>query len=273
MEQILLKTVLMLGLIVGISHPAFALSADEILTKSRDRFDGNDIYADVQLVLTDESGRRRVRDLYYLQKDAEDNDKLTLYFTGPSDVRGVVFQSVNYNETKHQDDDQWLYLPAFRQSRRIATADKRGAFMGSDFSYIDMDKLRITDYTQVFLDTEKVNGRLCDRIERKPSSEVILKKTGYQKTIIWVDQESRVVLKQDYYDITGVLFKTMTVKKMEKIQNIWSVMQADMTNFAQKRSSSLIFTNVQYNVGLQDHLFSQTIMKTGVSRETIPGLR
>lgn len=267
------RSLLILGMIAGIQGPAFALSADEILTKSRDRPDGKDVYSEVQLVLTDESGRRRVRDLYYLQKDGEGDDKLTLYFTGPSDVRGVVFQSVNYSENKVREDEQWIYLPAFRQTRRIATADKRGSFMGSDFSYIDMEKLRVTDYTQTWVGEGEMDGRACDVIERKPASDAMIKKTGYQKTVVWVDKESHVILKQDFYDVKGILFKTMVVRKMEKIQDIWTVMQADIEDLIKKRSSSLIFSNVQYNVGLNDNLFNQTVMKMGVSREKIPGLR
>ena len=269
----LFKGLLILGVLFQMQVVATAQPADEILIKSRDRDNGKDVYSEAQLILTDDSGRRRVRELYYLQKNEDGNERLTLYFTDPSDVRGVAFQSLNYNENKHKENDQWIYLPAFRQTRRIAMADKRGAFMGTDFSYIDMEKLRVSDYTQTLVGEEKFNGYNCNVIERKPVSDAIINKTGYQKTVVWVDKESHVVLKQDFYDVNGILFKTMTVKKLEKIQGIWTVVHADIDNILKKRSSSLIASRTQYNVGLSENLFNQSVMKMGVSREKILGVR
>lgn len=257
----------------GWHMPSVALTADEILIQSRDRPDGDDVYSDVKLIMTDEDGRTRMRDMIYLQRDYGRDERLTLYFTGPTDVRGVAFQSVNYDETGGREDDQWLYLPAFRQIRRIATADKRGAFMGSEFRFVDMERLRVTDYTQTLIGEEKIDGRNAYVIERKPSSDAVINKTGYYRTVVWVDRESHVVLKQTYYDIKGVLFKALVVKKLEKVQGIWTVMQTDMQDLITKKSSSLVFSNVKYNVGLDDDMFKPTVLKTGVSLEKLSKLR
>jgi outer membrane lipoprotein-sorting protein len=252
---------------------AMALTADEILTLSRDRPDGKDIFSEAKLILTDEQGRSRVRDLLYLQKDYGRDEKLSLYFSAPADVNGVAFQSATYEEAKGQDDDQWLYMPAFRQVRRIATANKRGSFMGSEFTFLDMEKLRVSDYTQTLVGEETVAGRPCHVIERKPVSQAIIAKTGYYKTVVWVDTENYIVLKQDYFDAKNVLFKTMTVKQLDNIQGIWTVMRSDMDDLVNKKSSSLVFANVRYDVGLDDDLFTTNAMKRGVRRDNISALR
>ncbi|WP_165742368.1 outer membrane lipoprotein-sorting protein [Candidatus Thiosymbion oneisti] len=131
-------------------------------------------------------------------------------------MRGVAFQSINYDEDTGTEDDQWMYLPAFRQVRRIATTDKRGSFMGSEFSYYDLDKLRVHDYRQRLTGEEKVLGRRCWVIERIPKGERIIAKTGYHKTRVWVDKEVHVVLRQTYYDAKDVLFKELKVKKLSR---------------------------------------------------------
>nr|WP_243448558.1 outer membrane lipoprotein-sorting protein [Candidatus Thiosymbion oneisti] len=151
-----------------------------------------------------------------MQRDFPGEDRLTLYFTAPADVRGVAFQSINYDEDTGTEDDQWMYLPAFRQVRRIATTDKRGSFMGSEFSYYDLDKLRVHDYRQRLTGEEKVLGRRCWVIERIPKGERIIAKTGYHKTRVWVDKEVHVVLRQTYYDAKDVLFKELKVKKLSR---------------------------------------------------------
>jgi outer membrane lipoprotein-sorting protein len=169
---------------------------DTLMQQSRDRPDGSDIVSDTQLVMVDDRGGKRVRDLIYLQKDFGRDEKLTLYFLAPGDVKGVGFQSATYDEKAGKDDDQWIYLPAFRQVRRIASADKRGSFMGSEYAYIDLEKLRVNDYKQRVTGEEEVLGRRCWVVERTPVSDTVIARTGYYKTVVWVDVDSKLVLKQ-----------------------------------------------------------------------------
>jgi outer membrane lipoprotein-sorting protein len=257
--------------LASLASAAFAApDADSILKAVRDRQDGKDIYSESRLILDDPSGGKRERDLIYLQKDYPEDERLTLYFKTPSDVKGVGFQSFNYNEATGKDDEQWLYMPAFRQVRRIATGDKRGSFMGSEYAYIDLDKLRVSDYKQAVTGEEAVDGRDCWVIERSPASEEVINKTGYHKTVLWVDKERNLVLKQTYYDAAGVLFKTMAVSKVEQIQGIWTVMESTMSEHVGGKRSTLQFANVHYDVGLDDKLFQQRVLQSGVNAGNLP---
>ncbi|ERL02423.1 hypothetical protein O999_05380 [Pseudomonas putida LF54] len=56
-------------------------------------------------------------------------------------MRDVAFHIENPREVLGLEDSQWMYLPVSRQTRRISTTDKRGAFMGSDYSYADLDQI------------------------------------------------------------------------------------------------------------------------------------
>jgi len=244
--------------------------ADSVLKAVRDRPDGKDIYSETRLFLLEPGGQARERDLIYLQKDYPGEDRLTLYFKSPSDVKGVGFQSANYDESAGKDDEQWLYFPAFRQVRRIAAGDKRGSFMGSEFAYIDLDKLRVTDYRQTVTGSENVNGRDCWVIERIPVSDDIITKTGYDKTVVWVDKERNLVLRQSYYNSAGVLFKMMDATRVEQIQGIWTVLESTMTDRLSGKKSTLQFNNVHYDVGLDDSMFQQRILQAGVHESDLP---
>ena len=57
-------------------------------------------------------------------------------FTGPADVAGTKFL---ITEPKEGADEQLLYLPAFDKVQKISGSSRKGAFMGSDFSYEDLD--------------------------------------------------------------------------------------------------------------------------------------
>ena len=267
----LLSTFLLLFFATAVN--AVEYTADEILSKVRNRADGADNYAKASLVLKEKNGSTRTRNLLFLQKDYGKDDKLTLNFTEPADVKGVVLQSINYDESLAKEDDQWMYLPAFRQVRRIAATDKRGSFMGSQFSYIDLDKLRITDYQQKLIGQEKINERDCYVIERTPASLEVINRTGYHKVNVWVDKESFLVLKQVYFDAKGIPFKEFMAKKTEIIQNIWTVTHSEMRDLINSRTSDLMFSDVSYDVGLDDSLFQQNIMKTGVKNGNLPKIR
>ena len=49
----------------------------------------------------------------------------------PADVKDTGFLTYDYDD-ESRDDDQWLYLPALKKTKRIASSDKSGSFMGSD---------------------------------------------------------------------------------------------------------------------------------------------
>jgi hypothetical protein len=50
-------------------------------------------------------------------------------------------------------------------------------------------------------------------------------------------------------------------------------MRSDMDDSVSKKSSSLVFSNVRYDVGLDDDLFTTNAMKRGVRRDSISALR
>jgi outer membrane lipoprotein-sorting protein len=246
---------------------------DKLISESRNRYDGKDVYTEATLVLIDDRGRVRNREMRYLQRDHGSDEQLTMLFTGPSDVKGVGFQNITYDEKKNESDGQWLYMPAFRQIRRIAAADKRGSFMGSEFAYIDLEKPRVSDYTQKVTGEATVLGRPCWIVERAARNAEVTARTGYKKTIVWIDKESKVALRQTYFDAKDIEFKQMSVVKFEKIQDIWTIMEMDMYDRLTKKRSKLVFRAVRYNTGLSDKLFNQSILRTGISDADLPKIR
>lgn len=244
--------------------------ADEILRQVRDRDDGKSFMSQASLILLDKRGNSRMRELSYLQKDYLDSDKFTMFFSAPSDVRDVAFHIENPHESLGIEDSQWMYLPVSRQTRRISTTDKRGAFMGSDYSYADMDKIRVDDYRQILVGEETLDGRECYVIERTPASAQTLAKTGYNQLKVWVDKQNWLILRQDFFDVKGVLFKQLRTLKVEKVDQIDSIMLSETEDFITGTRSQLRFNQLQYNVELDDRLFNQTAIKRGLKTGDLP---
>jgi hypothetical protein len=125
------------------------LTALEIMTKVDERDDGDRSIADMQMLLIDKSGSKRNRSLRSFGIDQGEDRYNLMFFLAPGDVKGTGFLTYDY-ETEGKDDDQWLYLPALKKVKRIASSDKSGSFMGSDFSYADLTKRRLRDYNYTF---------------------------------------------------------------------------------------------------------------------------
>lgn len=261
-------TILVMG--GAAAQAAGPLNADEIMTAARDRNDGKSFMSQVSLILHDKNGNTRVREFTYLQKDYADSDKFTMFFTTPNDVRDVAFHIENPHEVLGKEDSQWMYLPVSRQTRRISTSDKRGAFMGSEYSYADLDKIRVKDYRQTLVGEEQVLGRDCYVIEREPASPEVLTKTGYNKLKVWIDKQNSLVMRQDFFDVKGVLVKQMRTREVAAINQIDSIMLSETEHFIDGTRSEMRFSQLQYNVELDDRLFNQTAIRRGLKTGDVP---
>ncbi|THG85904.1 outer membrane lipoprotein-sorting protein [Pseudomonas sp. A-1] len=246
-------------------------SADEIVRQVRERDDGHSFMSEVSLILHDKKGNTRVRTFTYLQKDYPEGDRFSMFFTSPNDVRDVAFHIENPQEVLGKEDSQWMYLPVSRQTRRISTTDKRGSFMGSEYSYADLDKIRVNDYRQTLLGEEQIQGRDCHVIEREPASPQVLTKTGYNKLKVWIDKQNHLVMRQDFFDVKGVLIKQMRTLKVAKVDGIDSIMLSETEHFIDGTRSEMRFDRLQYNVELDDRLFTQGAIRRGLKSGDVPG--
>ena len=116
-------------------------SGREIAVMVDEREDGDDQISEAVWTLTNSRGKTRKRDTLRYWKDYEGREGLSsktfVYFDSPPDVKDTTF--LNWSqEDAEADDDQWIYLPALRKVRRIASGDKENSFMGSDIIYDDM---------------------------------------------------------------------------------------------------------------------------------------
>ncbi|MBU1418553.1 MAG: outer membrane lipoprotein-sorting protein [Proteobacteria bacterium] len=245
-------------------------SAREIMEMVDGRDDGDRSIADMQMVLFDRHNSQRHRSIRSFGIDKGEDRYNLMFFHSPADVKGTGFMTYDY-EADGKDDDQWLYLPALRKTKRIASSDKSGSFMGSDFSYSDLTKKRLNDYTYTFHKKQAealVYGMQCWVIESVPKNAKIIKETGYTRSILFVRQDNMMVVRAIYYVKDGGDLKYFDVKKMEKIDDIWTALEIHMTR---KKGSQtvhrtiLTLTNVKYNQDSVDEtLFTTRRLEKGL---------
>ena len=121
------------------------LSARAIMDRVDARDDGDHSVQDLEMLLVDKRGGQRVRKLRGYGRDVGEDEQSIMFFLSPADVERTGFLTYDYDDPA-RDDDQWLYLPALSRTKRIASSDKSGSFMGSDFSYADMTERPLDAY-------------------------------------------------------------------------------------------------------------------------------
>ena len=97
--------------------------------------------------------------------------------------------------------------------KRIASNNKSGPFMGSEFAYEDLSSQEVEKYTYKYLKDEKVDGVDCFLVEQYPVS----KDSGYTRLQAWLDKDEYRVRKIDFYDRKGALLKTLTPTEYKQV--------------------------------------------------------
>ena len=231
-----------------------------------DRDDGDDGISDLEMILIDRRGNERVRKIKSYSKDIGDDDYSLMFFRSPADVKDTGFLTYDY-EDEERDDDQWLYLPALKKTKRIATGDKSGSFMGSDFSYADMTDRPLSAYRYRILEESEVRGEPVWVIESTPLTEKEKDETGYTKSIVFVRQDNFVVVRSKNWVKKGQRHKYLDVQKLEQVDGIWVATEMTMTTKKGKKTLSktvLYNRNVRFNQDLEENLFSTRRLEKGL---------
>jgi outer membrane lipoprotein-sorting protein len=122
------------------------LSAAQILERvDRTISAPKDQEMEATLILIDEKGNERTRLVQMYQKG---DDRRLACFTEPADQRGIAMLSL-------PGGNIYVYLPAYKKVKRIATHVKNSRFAGTDFTYEDMEaKSYAENYRASILETE-----------------------------------------------------------------------------------------------------------------------
>ncbi|RLF33291.1 MAG: outer membrane lipoprotein-sorting protein [Thermoplasmata archaeon] len=225
------------------------LSGKEIMEKVFNRYDGDDAYFKIEMVLVDKRGNARRRILKVYTKDYGELMKSYLEFLKPPDIRGVKFLSW---ENKDKDDTQYLYLPALGRARRIVSSQKNLRFVNTDFTYEDMQRRHPDKDTHALLGEEVYQGYPCFVVESIPKKGT----SQYSKRISWVDKERFLVLKTEFYNKKGKKCKIFRVEKIEKISGIWTAIRTVMEDLIRQHKTLMNVVEVKYNQGTDDEIFT-----------------
>lgn len=231
----------------------------EIAQEAEQRDSGwKDSTASMEMILVSANGQKSAREvrLKFLEV-ADDGDKSLSVFDSPKDVQGTAFLSFSHALTP---DEQWLYLPALKRVKRIASANKSGPFMGSEFAFEDLSSNEVAKYDYEYLRDETIEGQDCFVIRNYPKYE----HSGYKYRDVWIDKKHYRTLKIDFFDRKGALLKTLTQHNHKLyLDKYWRAETFKMVNHQTNKATELLWKNYQFQIGLTDDDFNRnSLMRT-----------
>ncbi|MBI4861320.1 MAG: outer membrane lipoprotein-sorting protein [Candidatus Riflebacteria bacterium] len=184
------------------------------------------------------------------------DQKYFLYVHEPGDVRRTAFLVWKYPD---RDDDRWIFIPAVNMTRRIAANDSRSSFVGSDFTYEDVSGRDISADDRAFLRHEPMGPARCAVVESKPRRQA-----DYSRKLTWIDEATRLPLREEYYDVQGQLARVFAAEKVESLSSAEggagrtypTAVRRSMTNVKSGHSTRVTFEKVAYDAGLPEDLFT-----------------
>ena len=215
--------------------------------------------SDATFKLTNAAGQERIRKTHGATKLASDGvlNRRMVRFTSPSDVRNTTSLLV---ENAKGEDEIWVYLPALKKSRRLASNNKKGSFFGTDLSYGDVVGHKPEAWTHRWLRLENFEGQAADVVESLPRQPAVAEESGYSKRTSWVSKQNRVVVKVDLFDINGSPLKTVVssdLRLVDAAQGKWQAMKLTAKNVQTGHSTQIILDRFEANVNVAESVFTQ----------------
>ncbi|WP_293896697.1 MULTISPECIES: outer membrane lipoprotein-sorting protein [unclassified Sphaerochaeta] len=231
-----------------------AMPADQVMAKVMEVQTSDSSALDLKLTLIEPNGQMRERRIQTLSQTKNGLTSSLTVFLSPENVRNTRFLSI---EQEGGTNEQWIYLPALKRSRRIGSSEEGGSFMGSDFSYADMAS---TTY-----DEKEAEHLLLaeDQTSWRIQSTPFEQKT-YGKTITVVQKATYLPLRVEFYDLDGnTLVKTLVTEETGTANGKPITKILTMKTEAGGHATRLEILQARFDAPLSSGYFTLKFLETG----------
>lgn len=259
-----------LGLVLVLGALAFPAAADEALALAQrvhDRPNGRDLTTLGRMVLTEKGRAPRIRELVTYRIDRSGGETANLIrFLDPEDIAGTGLLSVDKADGSA---DQWLYLPALDRVRRISSDRKGGRFVGSDLYFEDLQERKPSRDRHRLLGRQTENGILCEVLESVPIDP---KDSVYLKRISWIDPETAIPQRVDYFEKdANSPSKRWLLRAKKRNQGYWTLTDSRMIDLQTGHETRMVVDAALYDQRLPARLFTtQALADENIESEFRP---
>jgi len=256
----LLGAALVLGAAAPVSTQGTESARDIMRRVLRDSRAEDEVVT-VAMQLVDASGRVRQRSAtFYMKKRTREESVRLIRFHSPPEFARSGILTV---ERSDGDADQWIYLPAYHASRRVPSANRGDTWMGTDFTYEDITDARVERYEYRMLGTDRVEGVGCALIEAVPQDRKLADESAYGRTVSCVDVAQAMIVKVDYYDRSGRVFKVLANAGLKRFGKYRRWERSEMTDVRRSHKTVLAYGERALDRNLGDEYFDVRYLERG----------
>ena len=219
-----------------------ALSGEEIVRRADD----------VQIFKTSAAtGEMRIKDRFgtkisTFKSWSRGSDESLIEFTSRAEKGQKVLRT---------KEELYLFYPDAEELIRMQGSMLRQSMLGSDVSYEDMvgDKDRLSQYDIKLIGEEAFNGHDCYVVEMTANVSTV----PYPLEKVWIDKESFLGWKGEYYTKSGRLLKEMEILKAKEINGRMIGVETRIVDKMKTDTETIMVINdLQIDLPLDDNLFS-----------------
>ncbi len=236
---------------------AYASEPREIMKKVDERYRGNTWTMDSSVLLIDKNKKRSERKIRVKGKMYGKDKKTITYVLEPARIKGTSILSYDWYGNQ-RENESWLYLPDLGKVTRLTTSNRSNYFLGTDFTYGDLEGLEVDDFSYQFSHDEKIDpGKVV--IIARPTNDDIIDKYGYKKIRYLIDTDKRVIDKAQYWLKDNGWIKYYRQFDFKNIDGVWLADREQMliTKHGQLMHTTVIArASVEINSPIDDSLFT-----------------
>ncbi|MBM65931.1 MAG: hypothetical protein CMH55_06840 [Myxococcales bacterium] len=217
--------------------------------------------AEVDLKLTIRSPRGTLsrRRLQIISATLEGRQHTLVRFLAPAELSGT---GMLLRDEPDGSSTQLMYQPSYDKIRPIAASNRSDRFMGTDFSYSDLEGADSGDSKHRFLADAKCGKATCKQVESRPDSKRV-QSTGYGRIISLIHPKALVPMRTRFFGRDGkTALKVLTVKKLKKVDGRWMVTKAVMKDLKRGSATQMEMLKLDRNKSFSAEHFTEKALRS-----------
>lgn len=231
----ILTTVLCAHICPALDTLEIVRRGDEVINAPADAYIYN------SMLIVDKEGNKSERTAEMFQKGAE---KRLIRFLMPADQKGISVLTL-------PEDTMYLYLPAFKKIRQIASHVKNQNFAGTDLTYDDLSHFGFAENHSARFLREDSDVYV---IELTPNDS---RDKDYSSLHVYYRKDNFYPVLVEYYDTYDRLWKTIARKDVQKVKGYWISMKMEVRNLEKDHATISTVEKIELDTGLDESVFTK----------------
>lgn len=219
---------------------AYADTAEEIIERARAANQVESSIQSLRMVVVSKTGSERVKELELRSRREADKVSSYIEVKAPSDVAGTKLLMIDHDTAA---DEQMTYLPVYKRVNRISGSSRKGAFIGSDFSYEDLDIREAAEGRHTLVEETDLTW-VIDTI---PEDSV-----QYSRIRAHISKSDHVARKVEFFDKKEQPLKLLEVQQVAVEGDISLPVLSKMSNLQRGTHTTLEITEHRLNLSEEE---------------------